>query len=64
MHRPHDSSTASNHARLGLLASALCLFTAVACAEPIDVHVEKTGDLIIVDVKATVAAKPSIVWGC
>jgi len=63
MHRPHDSSTASNHARLGLLASALCLFTAVACAEPIDVHVEKTGDLIIVDVKATVAAKPSIVWG-
>ncbi len=44
------------------LLAAFALWPACGVAQPIEVRVEKRGDLVVVDVEATVAAPPQQAW--
>lgn len=45
-----------------ILAACLLVATAAAHAQAIDVRVAKRGDLVVIDVKAPVAASGGVVW--
>ena len=47
---------------LGLVTTLIIGCSPSLAAEPLEVHVEKAGDAVVVDVRATVNVPPSIAW--